>query len=110
MPVRFPTAIGQIELYGAADGIAPVDPNGRIGKIGTGSSVPGAELDDLDFLAGDGSKAAPEIAREPARLQLEFARHWQRGKQSAFMNARGGAKLGIAAGEGHGGGGGGGGG
>ena len=68
MAVRFPTPIREIELDRATNWIAAVEANRCIGKIGTGFAVPGAELDDLDFVSSDGSKAATEIAGEPTRL------------------------------------------
>src|SRR3954466_11569336 len=86
MAVAFPTAIGQVELDGAADRIAAVDSNRGVGKIRAGFAVPGAELDDVDLIAGDGSKAPPEITREPAGLELEFARSAQRGEEGALVD------------------------
>ena len=68
MSVRLPTAIGEIEFDRAPERIAAVDANGGIGKIGSGFAVPGAELDDLDFVAAHGRETSPEIAGEPARL------------------------------------------
>ena len=87
--VRFPTAIRQVEFDRAADRFAAVEPDHGVGKIRTGFAVPGAELDDLDVVAGDGTKAPSEIAGEPARLQFQFARRALRGKERAFVDARG---------------------
>ena len=93
MTVRFPTAIGQVEFDGAADGVAAVEPDDGIGKIRTGLAVPGSELDDLNFVAGDGTKLATEIAGEPARLQFQFAGRALCGKECAFVDAGGIAKF-----------------
>ena len=101
MAVRFPTPIREIELDRAADGLAAVDANRGIGKIGTGFAVPSAELDDLDLIAGDGSEAAAEITGEPARLEFEFARGAERGEKRAFVDAGGITKRRITAGEVH---------
>ena len=101
MAVRFPTPIREIELDRAADGLAAVDANSGIGKIGTGFAVPSAELDDLDLVAGDGSEAAAEITGEPARLELKFARGAERGEKRAFVDAGGITKRRITAGKLH---------
>ena len=73
MAVRLPISIREIELDRTADWFAAVDPDGGVRKIWTGFAVPGAELNDLDFVPGDGSEAASEIAGEPARLKFQFA-------------------------------------
>jgi len=101
MAMRFPTAIGQVELDRAANRFAAVDPDRRVGKIRTGFPIPGAELDDLDLVAGYRRKSSPKIAREPARLEFQFSRRAEGGKKRAFMDTRGIAKLGVAAGQMH---------
>jgi hypothetical protein len=101
MPVRLPTAVGQIEFDRAPERIAAVDTNGGIGKIWSGFAVPGAELDDLDFVAANGNEASPEIAGEPTRLQFEFARRAQRGEERALVDPGGITKVGVAGGELH---------
>ena len=52
MTVRFPTAIQQIDFDAAANWFAAVDANRSVAKIRAGFAVPGAELDDVDFIAG----------------------------------------------------------
>ena len=86
MAVRFPTAIGQVELDGAPKRLAAIDANRGVGKIGSGFAVPSAELNDLDLVAGYGSETPAEIAGEPAGLQFEFGRRAERGKEGAFMD------------------------
>ena len=49
-----------------------VDPDRRIRKIGTGFTIPDAELHNLDLFARCAGKRSPEISRKPARLQLQF--------------------------------------
>jgi hypothetical protein len=70
MPVRFPTAIGQVEFNSPAERLAIVDLDNGVGKVGTSFAVPGAELNDFDLISGDRSKVPAEIAREPAGLQF----------------------------------------
>src|SRR3954468_23677836 len=101
MPVRFPTAVRQVELNRAADSIAPIDPNRGVGKIRAGFAIPNAELNDLDLLARDRGKAAAEIAGKPARLQFEFAWGAQRRKERALTDTRGVTKLGVVSGKLH---------
>ena len=73
MPVRVPVSVDHIEFDSTADCFTAVDANSSTVKVGTGFPVPGSELDDLNFVAGDGTKLATEIAGEPARLQFQFA-------------------------------------
>src|SRR4051812_9798141 len=101
MAVGFPAAIGQVEFDRAADRVPAVNANGGIGKIRAGSAVPGAELNDLNLLADDGSEMAAEITGEPARLELQFARSSQGGKEDALVDTRGIAKLGVTRSELH---------
>src|ERR1051326_2165869 len=90
MPVCFPAAICKIEFDSAANWVAAVDANGGVGKIGTRLAIPNAELDDLDFVAGDGSKATAEITGEPACLKFQLARRPQDRHDAA--SAAGGGK------------------
>src|SRR2546430_715390 len=101
MAVRFPTTIGQVELDGAPKRFAAIDPDRGVGKIGTGLAVPDPELDNFDLVARYRREAPAEIAGEPARLQFELARRAKRGKERAFVDTGGIAKLGVTAGEGH---------
>ena len=64
----FPTAIANVDLDAAANWIAAIYPNRRVTKVGSGFAIPGAELDDVDFLSGIGDKMFAEISGEPARL------------------------------------------
>ena len=72
--VCFPAAIRQVELDRAADRIAAIEPDDGVGEIRAGGAIPGAELDDLDVIAGDGTESPAEVAGKPARLQFQFAR------------------------------------
>ena len=101
--VRFPTAIGQVELDRAADRVAGIEPDDGVGEIRSGGAIPGAELNDLDVIAGDGMELSSEIAGKPARLQFQFARGALRRKERAFVDTRGIAQLGITIGKQHGG-------
>jgi hypothetical protein len=67
--VRFPVAIGEINFDAAANWFTAIYPNRGIAKIRSSFAVPGAELDDIDFIAGSRDKVFPEIPGEPARLQ-----------------------------------------
>ena len=101
MPVRFPTAIGQIELDRSANRFSIVQPNDCIAEIRSGLAIPGAELNDLNVVAGHGTKISAEIAGKPARLQFQFARGSAGREESALMNTRGISELGITAGQLH---------
>ena len=103
--VRFPAAIGQVELNGAADRIARVKPDDSVGEIRTGGAIPSAKLNDLNVIAGDGTESSAEVAGKPAGLQFQFAGSALRRKERAFVDARGIAQLGITIGKQHGGGG-----
>ena len=61
MAVYFPVSIREVELDRTADWLAPVDANGGIGEIGTRFAVPGAELNDLDPVAGNGNEVAIDL-------------------------------------------------
>ena len=82
MAVRFPTAIGQVELDRAANWFAAIDPDDGVGKIGAGFAVPGAELDDLDFVAGDRNFLPKSPANQRACNSSSF------GVRSAGKSAR----------------------
>ncbi len=101
--VRFPTAIRQVELDRAADRIAGIKSDDRVGEIRSGGVIPRAKLDDLNVIAGDGMEPSAEVTREPARLQFQFARGALQRKQRAFVDTRGIAQLGITVGKQHGG-------
>ena len=101
--VRFPAAIGQVELDRAANRFAGIEPDDGVGEIRTGGAVPGAKLDDLNVVPRDGTKSPAEVAGEPARLQLQFARDALRRKERAFVDTRRIAELGITVGKQHGG-------
>src|SRR5205085_10760715 len=98
MTMSFPASIGEIELDCAAKRFAAIDSDSGVGKIMPFFAVPGAELDDLDLVFGDGSEMPAEIAGEPARLQFELRRRAKGGKERAFLDTGGIAKLGVAAG------------
>jgi hypothetical protein len=68
--VRFPVAIDEINFDAAANWFTAIYPNRGIAKIRSSFAVPGAELDDIDLIAGSRNKMFPEIPGEPARLQL----------------------------------------
>ena len=68
MTMGFPTAIANVELDAAPNRPAAVYTDRRVPKVGSGFAVPGAELDDVDFLSGSGNKMFAEISGEPARL------------------------------------------
>ena len=93
MTVRFPIAIDQIDLDATRQRLAAVDLNRGIAKIRPGFAVPGAELDDVDLVAGRGNKVTSEISRKPARLQLELVWNSRRDKQRALPHARRGAHI-----------------
>ena len=71
--VGFPAAICQVELDRAADGIAAIKSDDSVGEIGPGGTIPRAELDNLDVIAGDGTESSAEVAGKPARLQFQCA-------------------------------------
>ena len=70
--VCFPTTIKQIDFDTAANRLARIYPNCSITKVRTSFAVPGAELDDLDFVFGSDDKMFAEISGKPARLQLQL--------------------------------------
>src|SRR4029077_943757 len=87
VPMCFPTAITQIDLYATANRLAPAYPNCSITKIRTSFAVPGAKLDDLDFVSGSAHEMFTEIASKPARLQLQLGWNPRRDEQRALMHA-----------------------
>ena len=101
--VRFPAAIREVEFDRAADRIAGIESDDGVGEIRSGRAIPGAKLDDLNVVAGDGMELSAEVAGKPARLQFQFAGGALRRKERAFMDARGIAQLGITVGKQHGG-------
>ena len=68
MAVRFPVAIDEINFDAAAYRLAAVYANRGIAKIRSGFTIPGAELDDVDLVAGSCDKMFAEIPGKPARL------------------------------------------
>jgi hypothetical protein len=68
--VRFPVAIDEINFDAAANWFTAIYPNRDIAKIRSSFAIPGAELDDVDLVAGSRDKMFAEIPGEPARLQL----------------------------------------
>src|SRR5262245_4707146 len=95
MSMCFPAAIREIELDGATDWAAIVQPNNGIRKIGTCGAIPSAKLDDFNLIAGDRLEASPKITSEPACLQFQFAGHALSGKEGAFVETRATTQLGI---------------
>jgi hypothetical protein len=85
--MRFPAPIGQIEFNAPANDLFSIYANRGPLKIGTRLAVPCAELDNLDRLATDTSKAAAEVAGKPARLQLQFVRVSRSRKKGALPDA-----------------------
>ncbi len=92
--MHLPILVGEIELNAAGSDLT-IDPDRCIRKIGTGLTIPSAELHDLDFFAGSANKRPPEIPREPARLQLQFGEVPRNRQERALANFRGGRKLGV---------------
>ncbi len=78
-----------------------IDPDRGVGKIRAGFAIPGAELDDLDLLAGRAGERSAKVSREPARLQLELAEAARLRKERALADFRGGEKLRVTLGTGH---------
>jgi hypothetical protein len=68
--VRFPVAIDEINFDTVPYRLTAVYANRGIAKIGSSFAIPGAELDDIDLIAGSRDKMFPEIPGEPARLHL----------------------------------------
>src|SRR6266496_2409431 len=60
--MRFPTAIKQVDLDAATNRLVAIYPNCSVAKIRTSFTVPGAELDNLDFVSGSTDKLFAEIA------------------------------------------------
>ena len=99
--VRLPILVGEIELDAAAQNFSAIDPDCGVGKIGAGFAIPGAELHDLDLFARRAGERPPEIAREPARLQLQLGEIARLRKERALANFRRGEKLCVTLGTGH---------
>src|SRR6266481_6953384 len=91
--VCFPIAIEQVDLDAAATRLAPIYANCSITKIRASLAVPGAELDDLDFVSGSTNKTFAKIPGKPARLQFQLRWDSRRDKQRALTNAIGIAHL-----------------
>ena len=70
--VGFPTAIKQIDLDAAANRLALINPNCSIAKVGTGFTVPSAELDDIDLVSCRADELLTKISGKPARLQFQL--------------------------------------
>jgi hypothetical protein len=70
--VAFPIPRLGIELDAAAPRLAARDGNGGLREIRTRFMVPDAELHDSHRLTCRAYELAPEIARKPVCLQLEF--------------------------------------
>ena len=100
--VRLPILIGEIELDAAAQDLAAIEPDRRVGKVRPGFAVPRAELHDLDLFARRARKGFPEIARKPARLQLQLAEIARLRKERALANFRRREELRITLGARHG--------
>ena len=99
--MRFPTAIAHVELDASANRIAAIYPNCRITEIRSRLAIPGAELDNIDFVTGKTDKMFAEITCEPARLQLQFRWNSRLGEQRSFAHAPGFAQLRILIGQRH---------
>ena len=93
--MRIPISIDQIEFDAAAQRFAAIHSNSGIAKIGSGFTVPGAELDDVDLVARRAHKSFAKFAGEPAGLELEFIRRAQRKKKRAFLHAAARAHLSV---------------
>ena len=94
----FPTAINHIELDAAADWLAAVYPNRGIAKIGSGFTIPNAELNDLDLVASGCDKMFAEISGEPTRLQLQLAGNSLRPEEGPLADPRRLVQLSISIG------------
>jgi hypothetical protein len=75
VPVQFPVPINQINLDRASDDRSIFDSDGRILEIGSGFTIPEAELNDFGSLAGCRLKFPTEFTGKPARLEFELARN-----------------------------------
>jgi len=96
MTMCFPAAINKIELDAAADWLAAVYPDHGIAKIGSGFTIPSAELNDVDLVASGCDKMFAEISGEPTRLQLQFAGNSLRREKRPFTDPRRFVQLGIS--------------
>ena len=72
MAVAFPIAHVGIEFDGAALGRLAVEGDRGGGEVGAGFSIPFAELDDFEGIAGEGGEFAAKFAGEPSGLDFEF--------------------------------------
>ena len=103
MTMCFPVAVRQIEFNASANRFASIETNGRVAEIRSGLTVPHPELHNVDLVAAGADELVTEIAREPARLQLQFARNFFRREECALAHARHLAHFGIAISDVHGG-------
>jgi hypothetical protein len=72
MVVRFPTPIQKIDLDTTANWIATVDSDRSITKIRPSFPIPGAELDNVNFVAGGSDEMSSKISGKPSGLQFQF--------------------------------------
>ena len=62
----------RVELDGAAPRRPAIEGNGGFREIRPRLAIPDAELNDAHFAAVCGHEIAPELAGEPARLELDL--------------------------------------
>ncbi|MDQ6624900.1 MAG: hypothetical protein M3Y69_01985, partial [Verrucomicrobiota bacterium] len=72
MTVRFPATVDQVKFDAATHDLIAVDANHSVCEIGSGFTIPSAELHDLDFLTARSTEGAAEVTGKPTRLQFQL--------------------------------------